>query len=102
VDPELAEGPASGGRIAMLAVAVAVIVGAVLYGLNSSSIHQAGTSPTAQTAAQDSPPAAPPGMRDVTPRPNTQPGVTTGAVPANPQAPPATANPGATNSGSTR
>ena len=108
-DPELAEGPASGGRIAMLAVAIAVILGAVFYGLNNSSVHQAGTSPTARTA-QDSPPAAPPGMRDVTPRSNNQAGVTTGAAPAKPQAPPATANPspsntpnpGAPNSGSNK
>jgi hypothetical protein len=30
-------------------------------------------------------------MRDVTPRPNTNQGVTTGAAPARPQTPPATA-----------
>jgi hypothetical protein len=97
VYPELAEGRASGGRVAMLAVAVAVILGAVFYGLNNAPIHQAGTSSTVQTAAQDTPPAAPPGMRDVTPRSNMQPGVTTGAAPANPAptnpqaSPPATA-----------
>jgi hypothetical protein len=95
-DPELAEGPASGGRIAMFAVAVAVILGAVFYGLNNTPIHQAGTSSTAQNAA---PPKAPPGMRDVTPHSNTQPGTTTGAAPAKPPAPPAPASPGATNSG---
>jgi hypothetical protein len=98
-DPELAEGPASRGRIVTLAVAIAVILGAVFYGLNNSSVHQAGTSSTAQNTAQDSPPAAPPGMRDVTPRSNTQPGITTGAAPANPQAPPATAGSGAANNG---
>ena len=42
-DPELAEGPASGGRIAALAVVIAVILGAVFYGLNNSSIDRAGT-----------------------------------------------------------
>ena len=99
-DPELAEGRASGSRIAMLAVAVAVILGAVFYGLNNSSVHQAGTSPTAQNSALDSPPAAPPGMRDVTPRSNTQPGMTTGAAPAGPKAPPATGSSGAANNGS--
>jgi hypothetical protein len=88
-DPELAEGPASGGRIAVYAVAVALVVGAVFYGLNSSSINQAGTSSTAQNTTQTSPPAAPPGMRDVTPRTNTEPGVTTGAAPATPVGPPA-------------
>ena len=101
-DPELAEGPASGGRITVLAVAIAVIVGAVFYGLNNTPVHQAGTSSTAQNTAQDSPPAAPPGMRDVTPRSNIQPGMTTGAAPANPKAPPATATSGATNNGSTQ
>ena len=80
LDPELAEGPASGGRVAMFAIAVAVVLGAVFYGLNHSTINQAGTSSTAQNT-QSSPPATPPGMRDVTPRPNTAPGQTTGAAP---------------------
>jgi hypothetical protein len=87
-DPELAEGPASGGKVAMFAIAIAVVLGVVFYGLNNSSINQAGTS-TAQNSAQSSPPAAPPGMRDVTPRANTNPGMTTGAAPARPQTPPA-------------
>jgi hypothetical protein len=91
VDPELAEGPASGGRIAMYAIAIVVVVGAVVYGMNSSAIHQAGTSSTAQNTTQSSPPAAPPGMRDVTPRANTAPGVTTGAAPTQPAQPPAAA-----------
>jgi hypothetical protein len=99
-DPELAERPASGGKIAMLAVAVAVILGAVFYGLNNAPIHQAGTASTAQNTAPDSPPLAPPGMRDVTPRSNTQPGMTTGAAPTNPKAPPGTATSGAPNNGS--
>jgi hypothetical protein len=89
VDPELAGGPATGGKIAMFAIAVAVVLGAVFYGLNNSSINQAGTSPTAQNTTQTSPPAAPPGIRDVTPRANTAPGTTTGAAPAAPQTPPA-------------
>jgi hypothetical protein len=91
-DPELAEGPASGGRVVMAAVAIAVVLGAVFYGLNSSSINQAGTSATSQTAqTQSSPPATPPGMRDVTPRTNAQPGVTTGAAPSRPQGAPSSA-----------
>ena len=90
-DPELAEGPASGGRVAMFAVAVALILGAVFYGLNNSSTTQSGATSTAQNT-QSSPPAAPPGMRDVTPRANnTEPGTTTGAAPAQPQMPPASA-----------
>ena len=98
MDPELAEGPASGGRIALFALGIALILGAVFYGLNNSSINQAATAPTAttaQNAAPASPPAAPPGMRDVTPRANSEPGMTTGAAPstpkpADPKAPPAT------------
>jgi hypothetical protein len=86
-DPELAEGPASGGKVAMFAVAIALVLGAVFYGLNNSTINQAGTATTAQNSTQTSPPAAPPGMRDVTPRPNTGPGTTTGAAPAQPQTP---------------
>ncbi|MDB5577112.1 MAG: hypothetical protein JWR80_2288 [Bradyrhizobium sp.] len=89
-DPELAEGPASGGRVAMFAIAIAVVLGAVFYGLNNSTVNQAGTAPptsTAQNTERTSPPAAPSGMRDVTPRNNMEPGTTTGAAPARPQAP---------------
>jgi hypothetical protein len=95
-DPELAEGPASGAKVAMFALAIAVVLGAVFYGLNNSSVNQAGTSPTTSTAQnteRTSPPAAPSGMRDVTPRANTEPGTTTGAAPARPQTPPAPAAP---------
>jgi hypothetical protein len=84
-DPELAEGPASGGKIAMFAIAIAVVLGAVFYGLNNTTINQAGTTPPSQTAqTQPANPAAPPGMRDVTPKSNNQPGMTTGASPARP------------------
>lgn len=98
-DPELAEGPASGTRIALYAIAAAIILGAVFYGLNNSETTTAttGTStPTAQTSApqstpkadrnmaeQSKPPVAP-GVRDVTPY-NNQPGTTTGSAPAQPQ-----------------
>jgi hypothetical protein len=93
MDPELAEGPASGGKIVMFAVAIALVLGAIFYGLNNSTINQAGTSSTSSTAQNtpSSPPAAPPGMRDVTPRGNTDQGVTTGAAPARPQTPPSSA-----------
>jgi hypothetical protein len=92
VDPELAEGPASNTRIAMFAVGIAIVLGLVFYGLNNSSTnqHNAATAPAPATAqnTNSSPPPAPPGMRDVTPRtPNSEPGTTTGAAPANPQAP---------------
>jgi hypothetical protein len=101
VEPEPAEGPGGGGRIALFAVVIALVLGAVFYGLNNSSMHQAGTSSTAQnappaTTQNTAPPAAPPGMRDVTPRTNTGPGTTTGAAPA--QAPSPQAPAGSTNS----
>jgi hypothetical protein len=94
-DPELGEGPASGGKVAMFAVAIAVVLGAVFYGLNNSSMNPAGTGSTAtapatQNTAQTTP-APPPGMRDVTPRSNTEPGTTTGAAPTRPQPPAANA-----------
>jgi hypothetical protein len=81
-DPELAEGPAGGAKVAMFALAIAIILGAIFYGLNNTSINQAGTSSTAQNTAPT--PAA-------APRANTSPGTTTGSAPAQPQMPPATA-----------
>ena len=89
-DPELAEGPASSTRVALMAIAIALVLAAVFYGLNSSSVQQASTVPApanSQNAASTALPTAPPGMRDVTPRSNSQPGTTTGAAPAGPQAP---------------
>jgi len=88
-DPELGEGPASSGKVAVFAVAVALVLGAVFYGLNNTSTsNQASNAPATQTAQQTpANPAAPPGMRDVTPRTNTEPGVTTGAAPSRPAAP---------------
>lgn len=93
-DPVLADGPASGSKVAMFAIAIAVVLGAIFYGLNNSTVNQAGTSPTTSTAQnteRTSPPTAPTGMRDVTPRSNTEPGTTTGAAPARPMTPPAPA-----------
>lgn len=86
VDPELGEGPASSGKVALFAVAIALVLGAVFYGLNNTSTtNQASNAPTSQTAqTQPTNPTAPPGMRDVTPRNNTGPGVTTGAAPSKP------------------
>jgi hypothetical protein len=88
-DPELQEGSASTSRVALFALAVALVLGAVFYGLNNSTINQAGTTPPAQTAQQTQPaaPAAPPGMRDVTPRSNSEPGTTTGSATNRPSAP---------------
>ena len=93
-DPELGEGPASGAKIAMFAIAIAVVMGALFYGLNNTSVNQAGTEPSSKSAqTQPANPAAPPGMRDVTPKSNSQPGTTTGAAPARPSPAPAPAAP---------
>jgi hypothetical protein len=101
-DPMLDEGGPSGTKVAMFAVAIAVVLGALFYGLNNTSVNQAGTDQgarTAQTQPANPAPAAPPGMRDVTPKANSEPGTTTGAAPARPAAPsPSTSqtdNPGA-------
>ncbi|UZE51677.1 hypothetical protein [Rhodopseudomonas sp. P2A-2r] len=113
-DPQLAEAPANGGRIAMAALGIAVILGAVFYGLNAGSMNPADSSksatqsaPAVQDNAQttprtptnniaDSKPPVSPGVRDVTPHnnQNNQPGVTTGAAPSRPQ-PPANGRDGA-------
>ena len=50
VDPELQEGPASSSKIALFAVGLALILGAVFYGLNNTSVKEAQTPPPAQTA----------------------------------------------------
>src|ERR1700736_5197846 len=96
-DPELAEGPASSGRIALFAIAIAVVLGAVFYGLNNTSLNSNGTNtaqpaPANQSTAQMSPQ---PSVRDVTPRGDMAPGTTTGVAPARPQQPPAAAPSGA-------
>jgi hypothetical protein len=84
-DPELAEGPASTGRIALFALAIALVLGAVFYGLNNSSIKEASTAPPAQTAQQSQPasPAAPTGAA----KSNTEPGMTTGSATNRPTQP---------------
>ncbi|TYO67845.1 hypothetical protein FXV83_03500 [Bradyrhizobium hipponense] len=81
-DPELGEGPASSGKVALFAVAIALVLGAVFYGLNNTTTsNQASNTPATQTSQQapSANPAAPPGMRS-----NTGPGVTTGAAPSKP------------------
>lgn len=94
-DPMLDESGPSGTKVAMFAVAIAVVLGALFYGLNNTSVNQAGTEPAARTAqTEPANPSAPPGMRDVTPKANNAPGTTTGAAPARP-AQPQTDNPGA-------
>jgi hypothetical protein len=81
VDRDLDAGP-SGGKVALFAVGIALILGAVFYGLNNTSTHQATNPPPTQSAQSErATPQAPSGMRDVTPRANTEPGTTTGSAP---------------------
>ena len=49
-DPELAEVPSGGANVAMFAIAIAIIFGAIFYGLNNTSTKQGGTSSTAQNS----------------------------------------------------
>jgi len=86
-DPELAEGPAGGGRMALFAIAVIAILGVVLYGLNSSPTDTASNTP-AQTTASGT---TAPGKMSPTTNPNANPGQTTGAAPAPQATPPAPA-----------
>ncbi|MGY3468133.1 uncharacterized protein HemX [Bradyrhizobium sp. LM6.11] len=52
-DPELGEGPASSGKVAMFAVAIALVLGAVFYGLNNTHTgNEASNAPATQTAQQ--------------------------------------------------
>jgi hypothetical protein len=99
IDPELQEGPVSSTKVALFAVGLAIILGAVFYGLNNTSVHEAQTQPPAQTAQtrNSASPAAPPGMRDVTPKANTQPGITTGSAANRPTAPQSPASPPASS-----
>ena len=93
VDPELEEGPASTSKVALFAVGLALVLGAVFYGLNNSSVKDAQTAPPAQTAQtqNSAPQGAPAGMRDVPPKtniqPNTEPGMTTGSSTKRPTPP---------------
>ena len=89
-DPETAGTSGDGAKIGLVAIALALLMGAVFYGVSHSNVNEAANTPASQTA-QNQPgalPPAPPGMRDVTPRrPNTEPGTTTGAAPSQPTLP---------------
>ncbi|HLG82912.1 MAG TPA: hypothetical protein VKY22_18010 [Bradyrhizobium sp.] len=75
IDPELAEGRASTGKMAMYALAAALVLGALFYGLNNSRVHEASTSPPAQNAQTQSA------------NPNSKPGMTTGSATNRPTPP---------------
>ncbi|MGJ5048457.1 hypothetical protein ACQR09_15435 [Bradyrhizobium oligotrophicum] len=88
-DPEQREGSASTGRIAAYALGIAILLGAVFYGLNNMSMRsdQASTTPASQSASTSNGSS------------NSSSGVTTGAAgdrttppPAAPKAPTNTNN----------
>ena len=87
-DPELTEGRSSTGRITAYALGIAILLGAVFYGLNNMSVHndQASTTPASQSASTSNGGAS-----------NSSPGVTTGAAGDRTTPPPAPA--GQNNSG---
>ena len=89
-DPMLDERGPSGGKVAMFAVAIAVVLGALFYGLNNTGLHQATTDQGARTAQTEP-------INPAAPKANTTPGTTTGAAPSRPAQPatPQTDNPGA-------
>lgn len=83
-DPELQQGPASTSKIVLFAVGLALVLGAVFYGLNNTSVKEAQTTPPAQTAQTQN-------NGSQTPKANDQPGMTTGSAtnrPATPQSAP--------------
>ncbi|MCG6206053.1 hypothetical protein LPW26_15490 [Rhodopseudomonas sp. HC1] len=100
-DPELREGRIGTGRIVMFAAVIALLFGAVFYGMNSTAVDPKSApvattvpdtplSPAAQEAqAKQGSPAA----SDTAPRPNPSPGVTTGAAPSPAQTPATTSQP---------
>jgi len=89
-DPMLDESGPSGGKVTMFAVAIAVVLGALFYGLNNTGVHQATTEQGARTAQTE-------GTNPAAPKANNAPGTTTGAAPSRPAQPgtPQTDNPGA-------
>jgi hypothetical protein len=66
IDRELAEGRASSSKKVLFAICIALVLGAVFYGLNNSSINEASTQPLPAQTAQTQPasPPSPPAARD--------------------------------------
>ncbi|MCP9630437.1 hypothetical protein NML43_25375 [Rhodopseudomonas palustris] len=89
-DPELREGRIGTGRIIAFAAVIALLFGAVFYGMNSTAVDPK-TAPVA-TTVPDTPPSpaaqeaqakqATPAASDTGPRSNAAPGTTTGAAPS--------------------
>lgn len=85
IEPTPADTPStSGAKMALYGVAVLALVGALFYGMSSTSNNTTAQNEPQNNMATNS--AAPGAVRDVTPRPNSEPGTTTGSAPA-PMAP---------------
>jgi len=76
LDRDFDSDPPSSGKITLFAVGIAIVLGAIFYGLNTTSLKN--PPPTQSAQSEPTSPRAPPGM-------------TTGAAPAQPALPPATA-----------
>src|SRR6516165_8729414 len=69
----------SRGKLALFAVAIALLLGAAFYGWNNTSTHQASNPPPGEsTQREPTSPQAPTATRDRGPTDNTPPGITTG------------------------
>jgi hypothetical protein len=75
-------GPVSGTRIALYAVAVLALIGALFYGMSTATNTDTASNPSTNNMTAQRPATPPPAARDVTPRPNTAPGTTTGSAPS--------------------
>ena len=76
-------GPVSGTRVALYAVAVLALVGALFYGM-STATNRHRVEPAGEQHGRSARQRRLRAVRDVTPRPNTEPGMTTGAAPSQP------------------
>lgn len=79
LDRDFGPDPPSSGRVTLFAIGIAIVLGAIFYGLNTTSLKNAPNTPSTQSAqSEPTSPRAPLGM-------------TTGAAPAQPAIPRATA-----------
>jgi hypothetical protein len=75
-------GPVSGTRVALYAVAVLALIGALFYGMSTATNTDSASNPPPNNMAAQRPATPSPAVRDVTPRPNMAPGTTTGSAPS--------------------
>ncbi len=86
-DPQLTEGPASRGRVATYAVVIVLVLGAVIYGLNTSNRQTPNQSPNQTTQSETAQGKTSPPQAASTPNPNSQSGTTTGSATNRPTPP---------------